>query len=95
MKNVLIFLLILLIGSGCASTPKTRGDVEKGVEMGLEATYWATYTAGKALEIPKLATGGPAPSLVFGTGLKAILLPLGLVIKATKGKEKVEVESQD
>ncbi len=95
----MVVVVFAISSLGCASTRyyQTRDDMKK-VEGGLEAAYWGVYSAGKALDIPRLASGGPAPVMVFETGIKAAIIPLALLIKlgkAGKGKGSVNNPGND
>lgn len=97
-KITWLALFFVVCSLGCATTRNQAGNDLKKVEGGLEATYWAVYSAGKALDIPKLASGGPSPVMVFETGIKAVIIPLALLIKlgkAGKGKSSVNNPGTD
>ncbi|MBS3917991.1 MAG: hypothetical protein KG012_03785 [Deltaproteobacteria bacterium] len=97
-KITWLALFFVVCSLGCATTRNQAGDDLKEVEGGLEATYWTLYSAGKSLDIPKLASGGPAPVMAFETGLKAVIISLALLIKlgkAGKGKGSVTDPGND
>ena len=96
MKRKITWMVVFFVvfSLGCATTGnQTRDDLKK-VESGLEVSYWTVYSAGKALDLPKLASGGPNPAMVFETGIKAVLIPLALMTKSRKaGKGKGSVNT--